>query len=397
MARAQFLPFARPTIDEPDIEEVVDVLRSGWLTSGPRITALEQELAAQTKADAALAVSSGTAAMHVALHSFDLDHGKAVVTTPLTFCSTVHVIEQVGCRPLFVDVDPVTLNIDPAAVEDAVAAEPDAVAALLPVHYAGHPCAMDELLAIARRHRLPVVEDAAHAFGSAYRGRAIGEVAETEVDRAVCFSFYATKNITSGEGGALAASAAVVDKSRLWSLHGMSRDSWQRYGPRGSWEYEVLVPGFKYNMSDIQAALAHSQLRRWRAFQKRRTEIAELYAELLSGCDEVELPVAHAHVTHAWHLYPLRLRRDRLGIDRREFIEELRRLNIGTSVHFIPVHMHPYYREKYGYRPSDFPVAAAEFERLISLPIYPRMTDGDVQDVAAAVLDVVRRHRAGGQ
>ena len=397
MTRTRFLPFAQPTIDDADVEEVVGVLRSGWLTSGPRITQLEQEFAAQTKADSALALSSGTAAMHVALHSFALDPGRAVVTTPLTFCSTVHVIEQVGCRPLFVDIDPVTLNIDPAAIELAVEAEPEAVAALLPVHYAGHPCEMDDVLDIARRHGLPVVEDAAHAFGSAYRGRAIGEVAAAETDRSVCFSLYATKNITSGEGGLLTGSEGVVNRSRLWSLHGMSRDSWQRYGPRGSWEYEVLVPGFKYNMSDIQAALAQSQLRRWRELQKRRTEIAELYAELLSGCDEVELPVARAHITHAWHLYPLRLRCDRLGIDRREFIEELRALNIGTSVHFIPVHMHPYYREKYGYKPSDFPVAAAEFERLISLPIYPRMTDGDVHDVTAAVLDIVARHRLRGR
>jgi dTDP-4-amino-4,6-dideoxygalactose transaminase len=251
---------------------------------------------------------------------------------------------------------------------------------------------MDMLTSVAADHDLPIVEDAAHAFGAAYRGVPIGDVG-AHPRRAACFSFYATKNITSGEGGALAAPEAVVRSARLWSQHGMSRDSWERYGPRGSWAYDVVVPGFKYNLSDIQAALAITQLRRWRSLQERRTWIARRYTELLSGVDEVETPVEGPHVTHAWHLYPLRLHLDRLTIDRAEVIAQLRELNIGTSVHFIPLHVQPYYRDRYGLRPGDLPVAVAEYDRLVSLPCYPRMTDGDVEDVVAAIRSVVAANR----
>ena len=266
--RGSFLPFALPTIDDEDVDEVVDVLRSGWLTSGPQIQKFEQEFSAEVGATAALALSSGTAAMHVALSALEVPAGNAVITTPMTFCSTAHVIEQIGCRPLFVDVEPDTLNLDPAGVRRALDEYGDEVAAILPVHYAGHPVELDQILELGRSHGIPVVEDAAHAFGAAFRGVPIGEVSSREEQRAVCFSLYATKNITSGEGGVLTGAEALVRTSRLWSLHGMSRDSWQRYGPRGSWDYEVLVPGFKYNMSDIQAALAATQLRRWRSFQR---------------------------------------------------------------------------------------------------------------------------------
>jgi dTDP-4-amino-4,6-dideoxygalactose transaminase len=391
--RAGFLPFALPTIDDDDLEEVIEVIRSGWITSGPLVQKFEQEFSAETDAACALALGSGTAAMHVALTALRVPAGSAVVTTPMTFCSTAHVIEQVGCRPLFVDVEPDTLNIDPEAVRRVVAKGEHEVGAILPVHYAGHPCELDQLLRLGRRYRIPVVEDAAHAFGAEFRGMPIGAVSSREESRAVCFSLYATKNITSGEGGVLTGAESVVATSRLWSLHGMSRDSWQRYGPRGSWEYDVVVPGFKYNMSDIQAALARTQLRRWRSLQKRRTEIAAQYTELLASVDEVETPRSRPHVTHAWHLYPLRLHLPALTIDRAEFVEQLRLRNIGTSVHFIPLHTQPYYRDRYRFARDDFPVTVAEFDRLLSLPIYPRMTDGDVEDVVAAVRDVVATNR----
>jgi dTDP-4-amino-4,6-dideoxygalactose transaminase len=391
--RAGFLPFALPTIDDDDLEEVIEVIRSGWITSGPLVQKFEQEFSAETDAACALALGSGTAAMHVALTALRVPAGSAVITTPMTFCSTAHVIEQVGCRPLFVDVEPDTLNIDPEAVRRVVAKGEYEVGAILPVHYAGHPCELDQLLRLGRRYRIPVVEDAAHAFGAEFRGMPIGAVSSREESRAVCFSLYATKNITSGEGGVLTGAESVVATSRLWSLHGMSRDSWQRYGPRGSWEYDVVVPGFKYNMSDIQAALARTQLRRWRSLQKRRTEIAAQYTELLASVDEVQTPVSRPHVTHAWHLYPLRLHLPALTIDRAEFVEQLRLRNIGTSVHFIPLHTQPYYRDRYRFARDDFPVTVAEFDRLLSLPIYPRMTDGDVEDVVAAVRDVVATNR----
>jgi dTDP-4-amino-4,6-dideoxygalactose transaminase len=391
--RDSFLPFALPTIDDDDLTEVVDVIRSGWITSGPQVQKLEHEFSAEVDATGALALSSGTAAMHVALTSLEVPAGSAVVTTPMTFCSTAHVIEQSGCRPLFVDVEPGTLNLDPEAVRGVLAEGRHEVGAILPVHYAGHPCELDQLLELGRRYRIPVVEDAAHAFGAEFRGMPIGAVTSREESRAVCFSLYATKNITSGEGGVLTGAEKVVAASRLWSLHGMSRDSWQRYGPRGSWEYEVVVPGFKYNMSDIQAALARTQLRRWRSLQQRRTEIAARYTELLAAIDEVQTPESRPHVTHAWHLYPLRLHLPALAIDRAEFVEQLRLRNIGTSVHFIPLHTQPFYRDRYGFERDDFPVTVAEFDRLLSLPIYPRMTDGDVEDVVAAVRDVVAANR----
>ncbi|WP_214365462.1 DegT/DnrJ/EryC1/StrS family aminotransferase [Pseudonocardia sp. H11422] len=392
-ARSEFLPFALPTIEDSDVEEVVDVIRSGWLTSGPGIQKFEHEIAAEVNAPAALAVSSGTAAMHVALTALRVAPGTAVITTPMTFCSTAHVIEQVGCRPLFVDVEPATLNLDPAAVRRVLSQRRDEIGAILPVHYAGHPCELDQILDLGRRHGIPVVEDAAHAFGAAFRGVPIGEIASSDHSRAVCFSLYATKNITSGEGGVLSGAPDMVAQARLWSLHGMNRDSWQRYGPRGSWDYEVLVPGFKCNMSDIQAALGRAQLRRWRALQQRRTAIAARYDELLADLDEIETPTSRPHVTHAWHLYPIRLRLQTLVIDRATFIDELRQRNVGTSVHFIPLHLQPYYKQRYGFDRNDFPVAAGEFDRLISLPIYPRMTDADVDDVVAAVRDVVRTNR----
>ncbi len=392
-SRDSFLRFAQPTIDESDVEEVVAVLRSGWLTSGPQIQGFEKEFAAEANAAAALAVSSGTAAMHLALTAMRVAAGSAVITTPLTFCSTAHVIEQVGCRPFFVDVEPETLNLDPFEIRKVLEAGRQDFGAILPVHYGGHPCELDEILDLGRRYNLPVVEDAAHAFGAAFRGTPIGEIGETDQSRAACFSLYATKNITSGEGGVLTGAESVIEEARPWSLHGMSRDSWQRYGPRGSWEYEVLMPGFKYNMSDIQAALGRAQLRRWHSMQQRRTEIASRYSQMLVDIEEVEAPETRKYVTPAWHLYPLRLRLESLTINRAQFIEELRLLNIGTSVHFIPLHLQPYYRDRYQYARGDFPVAVAQFDRLISLPIYPRMTDGDVDDVVSAIRAVIARNR----
>ncbi|MDN5851697.1 MAG: DegT/DnrJ/EryC1/StrS family aminotransferase [Actinomycetia bacterium] len=374
-----------PTISDSDVEEVLDAVRSGWLTSGPRSLQLEDGIANALGNSSALAVSSGTAAMHVALTALKIRPGTAIVTTPMTFCSTAHLIEQVGCRPLFVDVEPDTLNIDPGAVEAILSRDADDIGAILPVHYAGHPVEMDRLLATARAHGIPVVEDAAHAFGAKFRGTPIGRITDAENDRATAFSLYATKNITSGEGGILTAAASVLSDARLWSLHGMSRDSWQRYGPRGAWDYAVVLPGFKYNLSDINAALGVAQLRRWASLQERRTKIATQYTELLATVDEVQTPVSRTHVTHAWHLYPIRLDLSKVSIDRSEFIDRLRARNIGTSVHFIPVHTHPYYRDRYGFTGAEFRATMHAFDRLISLPIYPQMNDGDVEDVVAAV------------
>jgi dTDP-4-amino-4,6-dideoxygalactose transaminase len=393
--RSEPLLFSPPSIGEDEIAEVVAVLRSDWITTGPRCAEFERRFAAASDAPAALAVSSCTAALHVALAALGIGPGDAVLTTTMTFCSTVHVIEQVGARPILVDVDPDTLNLSPDAVAAALADLPPDLrpAALVPVHYAGQPCDMDELLDIARSHGMAVVEDAAHALPATYRGTPVGAVGSGDVRRAVAFSFYATKNLTTAEGGMLTGDQALVDEARIWSLHGMSRDAWKRYSAAGSWFYEVVRPGFKYNMTDIQAALGLVQLGRLPQMHGRRQEVAAAYTEAFAGHDALVVPTERSDRTHAWHLYVLRLRPEVLTIGRDRFVTELQDRKIGVSVHFIPVHLHPYYRDRYGYAPGDFPVALGQFEVALSLPIHPLLSDADVADVVEAVLDVCETHR----
>jgi len=383
--RVDFLPFSPPLIGEEEIREVVDTLRSDWITTGPRTKQFEHEFAQFIGAPAALAVGSATDAMLVGLAALGIEPGDQVITTPMTFCSTVHVIEHLGANPVLVDVEPDTLNIDPEQVARAVTPRTRAV---MPVHLYGHPCEMDALLDIATRHNLYVLEDAAHALPARYKGRMVGTLGTL-----TAFSFYATKNLTTAEGGMLTGDPKIVEQARLWSLHGMSRDAYKRYSAEGSWYYEVILPGFKCNMTDIQAAIGLHQLRKLPQFQVRRREIVRHYHEAFSRLEALQIPVERPEVEHAWHLYALRLNLERLTIDRAHFIEELKVRNIGTSVHFIPIHLHPYYRDKYGYKPRDFPVAYENYQRLISLPLNLRMSDQDVDDVIEAVLDVVNTYR----
>ncbi|HEY6852883.1 MAG TPA: DegT/DnrJ/EryC1/StrS aminotransferase family protein [Gemmatimonadales bacterium] len=383
--RNNFLAFAPPVIGEEEILEVVDTLRSDWITTGPKTQAFETEFAAYLNAPAALALNSCTAGLHTALAALGIGKGDEVITTPLTFTASVNVIEHVGARPILVDVEPDTLNLDPAAVAAAVTPR---TRAILPVHYAGHPADLDAVSGIALARGLQVVEDAAHALPARYRGRPIGSGPNP-----VAFSFYATKNITTAEGGMLTGSSQFLERARVLSLHGMSRDAWKRYGRGGSWRYEVLAPGFKYNMTDIQAAIGRCQLRKLAAFQERRREVVRRYHEAFRDEDTLELPVERPEVEHAWHLYVLRLRPEALRIGRDEVIEELTARNIGTSVHFIPIHLHPYYRNKYGWKPTSFPVALDNYERMLSLPLHARLSDDDVTDVIDAVRDIVRLHR----
>lgn len=401
--RRDFLPFSPPSIGEEDIAEVVDTLRSDWITTGPKVRRFEEEFAGFVGAPAALALSSCTAALHVSLAAMGIGPGDAVATTAMTFCSSVHVIEQVGARPVLVDVERDTLNINPEGIRAAVARD-NRIKAILLAHLYGHPCEMDAILELARDRGLAVIEDAAHALPARYRGRLVGTPQDgpgmplapaggrSGPRSAVCFSFYATKNLTTAEGGMLTGLPDLVDRSRVWSLHGMSRDAWKRYTAEGSWHYDVVVPGFKYNMTDIQAAIGLHQLRRLSGFQARRRQIVQRYTEAFSGIAALQPPTERPEVEHAWHLYALRLNLEALAIYRARFIEELRLRNIGASVHFIPIHLHSYYREKYGYTPDDFPVAHEEYMRLVSLPVYPRMTDDDVEDVIRAVIDIVDRH-----
>lgn len=383
--RAAFLPFSPPCVGEEEIAAVAEVLRSDWITTGPRTKEFERLFGEAVGAPATLALNSCTAALHTALVTLGIGRGDEVITTPMTFAASVNVIEHVGATPVLVDVEPDTANIDPAAVEAAVTPR---TRAIIPVHYTGHPAEMDALWAIADSRRLAIVEDAAHALPASYKGRSIGSGTNP-----VAFSFYATKNLTTAEGGALTADAGFLDRARVVSLHGMSRDAWKRYDKGGSWFYEVVLPGFKYNMTDIQAAIGRVQLAHLASFQARRRAIVAQYAEAFARCDALELPVERPEVEHAWHLFVLRLRPGALSIGRDAFIEALKERNIATSVHFIPVHLHPYYRDRYRLAPDRLPVAYAHYQRALSLPLHPRLSDADVADVCEAVLDVVDKHR----
>jgi dTDP-4-amino-4,6-dideoxygalactose transaminase len=385
MSRTTFLSFSPPNLGPEEIAEVVDTLKTDWITTGPKARRLEEDFAAFIGAEAALAVFSATDAMQVGLAALGVGPGDEVITTTMTFCSTVHVIEHLGARPVLVDVEPDTLCIDPREVERALSPSSKGI---LPVHLYGHPCELDPLLDLARAHDFFILEDAAHSLPARYRKRMVGTIGT-----ATAFSFYATKNMTTAEGGMLTASRDLIDRARVWSLHGMSRDAYKRYSSEGSWYYEVVLPGFKCNMTDVHAAIGLQQLKKLPAFQIRRHEVVKAYNQAFSTLPELQIPSERAGVESAWHIYPLRLNLDRLTIDRNRFIEELKARNIGTSVHFIPVHLHPYYRDKYGFKPEDFPVAWREFHRLVSLPLHPRLSDQDVADVVGAVEDVVRTHR----
>lgn len=386
MTRTAFLPFALPDTDQAEIDEIADALRGGWVTSGPKARQFEAEFAAGVGARHAVAVNSCTAAMHLALEAVGVRAGDEVVTTPYTFAATAEVVRYFDARPVFVDVDAATLNLDVSQIEAALT---DRTRVVLPVHFAGLPADLDPVLALARRHGLRVIEDAAHAFPARYHERWIGSVGDL-----TCFSFYATKTITTGEGGMITtASPEWADRCRIMSLHGISRDAWKRYTAEGSWYYEILAPGFKYNLTDVAAAMGLAQLRKATRMWERRTAIAARYTAAFAAWPEVAVPCDPPHMQHAWHLYTLRLNLECLRIDRAQFIEALRAANIGVSVHFIPLHIHPYYRELYGYRPEDFPVAYREYQRVISLPIYSRMSDQDVQDVIDAVANVIEGNR----
>ena len=381
--RDTFLPFALPSIGEDEIKEVVETLRGGWLTAGPRTKAFEEAFCAYTGAPHAVAVNSCTAALHLCLLGCHVGPGDEVITTPLTFAATANTVMMTGARPVFVDVDEATYNLDVGCVEAAITKK---TRAMVPVHIGGLPADMEPLLRLAERYDLRVIEDAAHAAGARYGETRIGNVSE-----ATCFSFYVTKTITTGEGGMVTTrNQQLADRVRMLSLHGLSRDAWNRYAQKGSWYYEIVDVGYKYNMSDIQAAIGLHQLRRIEEFTRRRREIARRYDEAFGRLEAIVLPPRDgARSEHIYHLYTIRLRLDRLRITRDRFIEALRAENVGTSVHFIPLHLHPFYRKELGFHRGAFPVAEAIFDSIVSVPIYPAMTDRDVDDVIAAVRKIV--------
>ena len=384
--RTTHLAFALPDVDDAEISAITDVVRSGWVTTGPVAQKFEAEFGRFVGAPQAVAVNSGTAAMHLALDAIGLKEGDEVVTSPYTFAATAEVVRYFNAKPVFVDVDPVSLNMDPARIEGAITGR---TRAILPVHIAGQAADMDPLLEIAKRRGLAVVEDAAHAFPARYKGRMIGSFGDL-----TCYSFYATKTITTGEGGMVTtANAEWADRCRVMRLHGISKDAWKRYTAEGSWYYEIVAPGFKYNLTDIAAAMGLAQLGKADRMLRRREAIARRYGEAFGTLPELEVPRVMPWAGHAWQLYLLRLNAGRLKISRAQFIEELKVRKIGSSVHFIPLHVHPYYRERYGYKPEDYPVAYGQYQRVVSLPIYSKMTDQDVEDVVDAVVDIVNASR----
>ena len=381
--RGEFLPFAAPLLGDEEIEEVVHCLRSGWLTTGHKVKQFEREFGEFIGAKHALAVNSCTAALHLALVAVGVGPGDEVITTPMTFTATAAVIEHLGARPVFADCTAQTLNIDPAEIQRRLSPRTKAI---LPVHFAGQACDMDAIAEVARGAGVPVIEDAAHAIPTRYKGRMVGTLSDV-----TCFSFYATKNVTTGEGGMVVTDRDdIMERMRLMHLHGMSRDAWKRYTQNGSWSYEILAPGFKYNLTDIAAAIGIHQLRKCDTFHRRRLGIADQYDAAFAGLPGISIPRVEDRESHGWHLYVIQIDPERLTIGRDAFIDQLIARNIGVSVHFIPLHVHPYYRERYALQPSDFPNAWAAYERIVSLPIYAKMTDDDVRHVIDAVRGIAQ-------
>lgn len=379
-----WIPFHVPDIGEEEINEVVDTLRSGWVTTGPRTERFESDFRDYLGCRHALAVNSGTAGLHLALAACGIGPGDEVITTPLTFCATVNVILHVGATPVLADVGP-DGNIDPSSIADRITPR---TAAIMPVHLAGKPCDMDAIWEIARRHKLRVIEDAAHSVEARYRGLTMGSpLGQSD---AVAFSFYATKNMTTGEGGMVVTNDESLDqKMRSLCLHGISRDAWNRYKQNGSWFYQVLSAGFKYNMSDIQAAMGIHQLRKLDRLAERRKELVGLYKEELGGMPQLELPEDASDGCHSWHLFAIRLNLDKLTIDRREFIEQLNRSGVGTSVHFIPIQLHPFFEPWADLSCNYCPRALALYERIVSLPLYPSLTNSQIKEISDRVKQIV--------
>ncbi len=381
----EFLPFSRPSISQEAIDEVVACLKSGWITTGPRVRQFEEDLKTYVGAPYALCLTSATAGLHLVLTALRLKPGDEVITTPMTFAATLNTIVLAGGRPVCVDVEPGTYNMDVARVEKAVTKR---TRAIMPVHFAGLPVDLDPLYDIARKHNLRVIEDAAHAIGTEYKGKRIGSFGDIQV-----FSFHPNKNMTTGEGGCVVTrDEQLASDVALLRFHGMDREAWNRFGKSGSQHYEIVAPGYKYNMMDIQAALGIHQLKALDGFIRRRTELALSYHELLQGWPEWTLTAAPAYGhRHAWHLYTPLINPDRAGRDRDAFMLGMKERNIGTGLHYRAVHLYPYYREHFGFKRGNFPNAESISDRIVSLPLFPSMTDGDQDRVIAAMRDLFRQ------
>jgi dTDP-4-amino-4,6-dideoxygalactose transaminase len=380
------VPFHRAAIGEEEITAVAEVMRSGWLTMGAKTFQFEKEFAKYVGASHAIAVSSCTAALHLALEAIGLKPGDEVLIPSTTFTATAEAVTYLQARPVFVDIDPVSMNIDP---RDAARRITSRTRAIIPVHLAGQPCDLLEIRRLADAHNLFVVEDAAHALPASYQGQAIGSIGDL-----TAFSFYATKTITTGEGGMVTTNnESFANRIRMMRLHGISHDAWNRYSGEGTWYYEVHEAGYKYNFTDLQAAMGLVQLAKCDAMHRTRREIAARYSAAFAAIPALEVPTVPGDRSSSWHLYILRLRAGALTIGRDEFIRQLTIHGIGASVHFIPLHLQPYYQRAFGYRCGDLRQAEAQYERCFSLPIYPSMTTHDIDRVIAAVSDICRQYQ----
>ncbi|HDR7514048.1 DegT/DnrJ/EryC1/StrS family aminotransferase [Bacillus mobilis] len=380
----EFLPFALPDIGEDEINEVVDSLRSGWLTTGPKTKQFEADFVEFLGGGVeAISVNSATAGLHLALEAIGIQPGDEVITTTYTFTSTAEVIRYLGAHPVFIDIDPNTFNMDPSKIEEAITSKTKAI---MPVHFAGLSCDMDEIIKIARKHNLKIVEDAAHALPTTYKGNLIGKL-ESDV---TVYSFYATKTLATGEGGMVVTrNPEIAKRCRVMRLHGISRDAFDRYiSTKPSWYYEVIAPGFKYNLTDVASSLGIHQLRKAHQFRNKREKMAELYNDAFKELPFILPPKEKQGDLHAWHLYVIRLT-EAAGIDRDSFIGKMAEKGIGCSVHFIPLHLQPYWKNAYDLKAEDYPNALKNYEAAVSLPLYTKMTEEDQNRVIQAVKEIV--------
>jgi len=386
--RETFLPFSTPSLGDEEINEVVDSLRSGWITTGPKVKRFEDAFKAYVGAPFAVPLSSATAGLHLTLLALKIKEGDEIITTPMTFASTVSMIILAGGTPVLADIEPGTLNIDVAKVAEKITPRTRAV---IPVHFAGQSCDLDPLFSLARQHNLTIIEDAAHAAGTEYKGQKIGSF-----DSVSIFSFHPNKNITTGEGGMVCTPDEVLaEEISLLKFHGMSREAWKRFAASGTPNYDIMLPGYKYNMMDIQAAIGLHQLPRLDGFIDRRREIADQYNAAFAGVAELALPAyAPYQQRHAWHLYTPLIRVELLTIDRDQFMAELKNLNIGSGLHYKAIHHHSWYRENLTVADTELPNASYASDRILSLPLFPGMNDNDANDVITAVTDVITRFRS---
>ena len=381
-----FLLFHKPFISEEEVDEIVDTVRSGWISMGPKTIRFENSFSEYIGVNKSVAVSSWTAAGHLSLEAFGINEGDEVIVPTMTFPATAEIVCYFKAKPVIIDVDEDTLNMSLDAIEKAITPKTKAI---IPVHYGGQPCDLDEIHEIAKKHNLKVLEDAAHSLPAKYKGKTIGTISDV-----TCFSFYATKTLSTGEGGMICTNdEEIAERVKIMRLHGINRDAWKRYTESGSWYYEVVAPGYKYNFTDLQASLGLPQLKKVDAMWNSRKRIAAKYTEALKDLEVLQLHTIKPDRDSSWHLFPVRLYLDRLTKNRAQIINELREKNVGVGVHFMPVHQHLYYSETFNLSDADYPVASAAFPRLMSLPIYPGMTDENVDKVIDVLIDTLNKFK----